>query len=375
MNDTDKPITEYSSAGGVGNGALISGQPSIPAGRIAYIETSGDNGPPSTAGITVRVTAVGEGGGGMPEPAPAYVSQAPRQIADYWIVDMSDGKTDLLIRPQADTDQTIAGALVMDAEDVFGKVLQVISNDDQQVTVNVQADASADLTGNGVIITNLTRQPIIFVVDSDDENRDQVSQNLGVGITQLYAIQGANSARIFPYDPTGAERIANYISLFDADARYVRREVDAAVEHAVDFGGEVAGDTWIDTGIEIKRDHIYTVSMIADFTASGDASPTPNAESYQTFTELRGNELSRTVVKVVGAVMSDGVKVETQGLFRPVQWVNASSGGNVQDGLMIFGRSNQSPATLVFAFVWHGAADRRPDSNKWTRAIVYERAD
>ena len=368
VNDTSRPITEYWYAGGAGAGATEFTQNAIPVGGVAYVTTVN---PP---GITIRDTPLGgsSGGGGTPEPAP-YVAQAPRQVADYWIVDMSDGVENLFIQPSSDSRVPPAGARVMDAEDVFGKVLQVISNANQQVTISVEADASADLTGNGIIVTNLTRQGLLFAVDSDDNNRDLVSQAQAVGETFLYGIQGANSVQRFPYIPTGEQRIANYISRFDADARYLIAAGFEANPIPLTLTQGVPGDVWIDTEVPIKPAHIYTVSLIADFTASGDSDPTPGASSYQNFPELSGDDLLDTVVKVPGAVITDSRKDEIQGIFRPVQWVNSTSPGNIQDGLIIFGRSNAADPTLVFAFIWHGAVDRRPDSQKWTRGQAWER--
>ena len=371
VNDTDKTITEYSSAGGVGDGAPITGKPEIPPGSVAYIELTGDTST-NSADIRIRVTQGGSSGGGTPEPAP-YVAQAPRQVADYWIVDMSDGVENLFIQPSSDSRTPPAGARVMDAEDVFGKVLQVISNANQQVTISVEADASADLTGNGVIVTNLTRQGLLFAVDSDDNNRDEVLQAQAVGETFLYGIQGANSVQRFPYIPTGEQRIANYISRFDADARYLIAAGFEANPIPLTLTQGVPVDVWIDTEVPIKPAHIYTVSLIADFTASGDSDPTPGASSYQNFPELSGDDLLDTVVKVPGAVITDSRKDEIQGIFRPVQWVNSTSPGNIQDGLIIFGRNNAADPTLVFAFIYHGAVDRRPDSQKWTRGQAWEK--
>ena len=371
VNSTDVAITEFYDATGPGSGATAYTLDPIPSGGISYIYLDGD-----TSDDSLTIQSHDQQARAMPAEA-----QPPYQIADYWIVDMSDGTTDLLIRPAGDQ-ATIDGARVMDLEKVNGNIIQVISSDNQTVKVSVSAELSATLEGSLIIVTNNTRQGLRFEVLSTNNNPVLVSQAQAVGTSFLYHIEGANSVQRFPSTPTEGAGIGRYISHGDADARYV----GVATEHETGDGTVLLPDVWIDTEVVVRQHHTYTVSLVRKAVDPDSGDIRQGDETMHTFTGLRYADLARTPGKVPGGeiIFTDGGGDlvnnwdDVGALQRGMHWVNANSPNNLQDGLIAFGRSNKDTPTLVLAWTWNGGipgGDRRSDANKWQFIRVLERPD
>ena len=101
--------------------------------------------------------------GGSSQPTAAY---APQQQTGYLTIDFSDGKSNLLIRPRAQTTQGngVSNPVILASEDVDGQVLQLQSLRTSGITVSIFAAAVADVDGLTFYVQNYLNAAVPLVM-------------------------------------------------------------------------------------------------------------------------------------------------------------------------------------------------------------------